>query len=198
MRYTLRENTFVRGFMTNTPWGKSQTAHKIERGLTFHSTSGHGGFLVSKGYAKKHLSEAAQKRGVSYGGYLAYEEDCLASIITFEIPKSADIFGTQAHDYGFASLSHWNADYLLERGIEPDPTHYSKWLLRQEDDRLRAERSPDLIVSAIGIDSDAVEVRTADGSRHLVTKESYQRREGLNLLSKCDVLERHLVQQSQA
>lgn len=175
---------------TNTPWGKSQHSHKIERGLTFHLTASHGGFLVSKGYAEKRLSAAALKKAIVWGNYYSFEEDCLATIVVFEIPAALAAFNVSAitPEYTLKHLSLWYADYLIERGITPEPEAYAKWLIRKEDERLRAERSPNLITWAEGIDHDTVRVGTAAGTVHLVTRESYQRREGLNLLSKCDVI----------
>lgn len=32
----------------HTPWGQSQDSHKIADGITFHSTSSHGGIILSK------------------------------------------------------------------------------------------------------------------------------------------------------
>lgn len=172
---------------TNTPWGKSQSASKVERGITFHTTAGHGGFLVSRGYAEKHLSDAARKRGMQWGGYYAFEEDCLASIVLLEIQKTRVILNSSTTDNDLiARISRWNADYLLERGFEPEAEGYAEWLQWQEDARLRREKSPDLITWAQQIDDSTVLVGTADGKEHRVTRESYARRDGLNLLSKCE------------
>jgi hypothetical protein len=173
---------------TNTPWGKSQNATKVERGLTFHSTSSHGGFLVSKGYAHKHLSPSALKRGEAWGNYYAFEEDCAATIVELELPATRVVFSNPENitdESLIKTLSRWYPDYLIERGVTPEPTAYARWNEQKEDERLRAERSPDLIVCAEGVDDNTVRVTTADRKEHLVTKESYQRREGLNLLSKC-------------
>lgn len=173
---------------TNTPWGKSQNSTQIARGLTFHSTAGHGGFLVSKGYAEKHLTPSALKRAVVWGSYYAFEEDCAAAIVEFELPYTRVLytnFQEVTDEKVFKTLSRWYPDYLIERGFSPEPTAYAQWLVSKEDERLRRERSPDLIVCAEGVDSNTVRVTTADRKEHLVTHESYQRREGLNLLSKC-------------
>jgi len=172
---------------TSTPWGTSQYSQKIERGLAFHSTPGHGGLLVSEGYAHKHLSPSALKRGIKWGKYYGYEEDCDMMIVLFEIAKAREAFsknGLEDREI-FLSLSRWNPDYLLERGVQPDESAYAKWKTSQEDLQLRAARSPDLIIAAWGIDDTKVSVMTADDQKHLVTMESYQARSGLNLLSKC-------------
>lgn len=176
---------------TNTPWGKSQNAKKIARGLTFHTTAGHGGFLVSKGFAEKNLSAAALKKAEKWGNYYAFEEDCLSSIVVLEIPEAKAVFSTPTsitEEYTIKHISRWYPDYLLERGIQPEAEGHALWLIDQEDRRLRAQHSPNLITWAEKVDKDTVRVGTADGAIHLVTYESYQRREGLNLLSKCDVI----------
>jgi hypothetical protein len=173
---------------TQTPWGKSQQSRKIARGLTFHSTSSHGGFLVSAGFAERHLSPAAIARGQRWGNYYAYEEDCLAAIVELEIPATRGLFQNPegiTDESLIRTLSRWYADYLIERGITPEPEGYAYFLQMKEDERLRAERSPDLIVCAESVDANTVRVTTADRKEHLVTSDSYRARSGLNLLSKC-------------
>jgi hypothetical protein len=185
---------------TRTPWGTAQHSKRILRGLTFHITSGHGGYLVAKGFAEKYLSEAALKRGEKWGNYYAYEEDCAAAIVELEIPAARSSVTPEGEvrfvtvEGHLRALSHWSPDYLIERGVKPEPEGYSKWLLRQEDNRLRAERSPDLIVAAEAIDQETVRVTTANGAQHIVTMKSYQRREGLNLLSKCELIDGNVIQ----
>lgn len=66
-----------------------------------------------------------------YGKYYSYEEDCDYGIPLFEIRKAWDNFFSE--DYPeeereqslFESLSRWNPDYLLERGIEPSEKVYA-------------------------------------------------------------------------
>lgn len=82
-------------------------------------------------------------------------------------------------------ISAWAADYLLARGITPDPDKYAYWLQNETDSRMRAAKHPNLIISAIGRGDKVVEVDTADGKTHFVTAESYRKRSGLNLLSNC-------------
>jgi hypothetical protein len=87
-----------------------------------------------------------------------------------------------------SSWSRSPADYLVERGIEPDPAGLKFFNENKQRDRMQADRSPDLIVSASGswaswVPEDAVGVTTADGSRWLVKAEAYNNRANLNLLS---------------
>lgn len=164
-------------------WGSVNTVTNYQRGVRYISTPGHGGFVISKGFAKKNLSIAAQKRAEYYGEYLCYEQDCLACIILLELPNTR-LPSTTEEDL-ISSLSAWNADYLIERGIPLNPKGYANYLERQEDDRLRKEKSPNLIVSAMSVDENVVKVYTADQKAHFVTAESYRVRCGLNLLSNC-------------
>lgn len=71
---------------TATPWGASQTTHKVMNGLTWYSTAGHGGLCVSKGLADKKLSPNARAEGIKYAGSYWYEEDCQWCIPMYENP----------------------------------------------------------------------------------------------------------------
>ena len=174
----------------NTPWGKVQLKETIERGLHSVETSSHGGFMVSLGYAKKNLSLAAQRKGYVFQNYLAYEEDCRANIIFLEIPSSRKVLINPNLDdnHFIKAISDFDADYLLERGYQPEPEAYSRYQARMEDRRLREEKNPDLIVSAMSLDDKVCKVYTADGKSYFITTESYRKRTGLNLLSKCELV----------
>lgn len=168
---------------TSSPWGKVDYVKNYQRGVRFVSTPSHGGFMISKGFAQKNLSIAAQKRAEEYNGYLCFEEDCLACIVLLELPNTRS--EKTLPEQLIESLSYYNADYLIAVGITPEPKAYARYLESQEDSRLRAEKSPNLIVSALGLNDEVVKVYTADGTSHFVTTESYQKRTGLNLLSNC-------------
>jgi hypothetical protein len=171
---------------SNTPWGRAQRVENYARGFCRVFTASHGGYLLGRAFAEKHLTQAAIERGAAWGSYLAYEEDCAASIILHEIAvEFIPGFDVEVLDLVFESLSLWCPDYLLERGIQPEAERYARWLERQEEGQLRAMRSPDLIVSALGLQGGVVRVWTADGAVHHVTAESYRTRLGVNRLSKC-------------
>lgn len=69
----------------NTPWGRSEWVQTYARGVKL-TISGHQyGFLISKGFAEKHLSERARELGENCGGYLAFEKE-LGNIINLELP----------------------------------------------------------------------------------------------------------------
>jgi Domain of unknown function (DUF7007) len=105
----------------NTPWGRSDYEKKFERGLTWVSTPSHGGFLVARGTAERLLSPAAIAHGDPYGEYLAYEEDCDAAIILYELSQTREGFSNVSDAELIESLSYWHIPYLTERGITPNP-----------------------------------------------------------------------------
>jgi hypothetical protein len=171
----------------NTPWGKSDSLQRIQRGLSFVGTPSHGGFMVADGVARKQLSSAALLRGQDFGNYYAFEEDCDAYIVLLEVPASRQ--GTLVDEKKIIEgLSRWHADYLIERGIEPDADGLKFFNENKQADRMRQDKSPDLIVSASGdwaswVEKGCVGVTTADGSRWLIPAEQYNNRANLNLLS---------------
>ena len=180
---------------SNTPWGISQQKTVVCRGLTLHDTPGHGGFLAAKGWAGKNLSPAAIVKGMPFGGYYAYEEDCLANIILLEIPESRKCLANKEITDAelIKSISYYDPDYLLARNIQPEPEAYARYLSYKEDTKRRNEKDPDLIVSALGLDDEVCKVVTADGAKHFVTLESYQERKYRvsNNLSDCVKVENY-------
>lgn len=77
----------------NTPWGKSDSIIKIQRGISWVGTPSHGGLAVAESTAKRFLSEKAlsplpghivcEKRGA----YYFFEEDCAYAIAFYEHPE---------------------------------------------------------------------------------------------------------------
>lgn len=114
-----------------TPWGRSDSETRFARGLTAVTTPSHGGFMVGKAYARKHLSAAAQAAGENFGSYLAYEEDIDAAIILFELPQTRITFTHSTTEELFDSLSYWRPAYLEARGLAPNPERFKA---RQESD----------------------------------------------------------------
>ena len=100
-----------------TPWGNSDSEKRYERGLTWVGTPSHGGFLVGKAYAQKHLTPAAVAEGKPFGQYIAYEEDCDAAIILYELPATREGFSNVTDSDLLLSLSRWHPEYLKARGI---------------------------------------------------------------------------------
>lgn len=181
----------------SSPWGTIQDSRSICRGVAWVSTPGHGGLRIAKGFAEKHLSEAARKRAIVQGGYLYYEEDCDFAIPLFELPHLWDSAlrntpSNERQDMLMNSLSGWNPEYLLERNIEPYEKPYSEWKKRRERDVRHAAKDPDLITAAQRVNDSVTKVWTADGKQHYVSAESYTRNQKqnmwLNLLSQCDIV----------
>ena len=104
-----------------TPWGDSDYEKRIQRGLTWVSTPSHGGFMVSRTVAAKLLTPAAIAAGQSFGDYLAFEEDCDAAIVLFELPQTREGFSNVSDTDLLESLSYWHIPYLTARGITPKP-----------------------------------------------------------------------------
>jgi hypothetical protein len=93
-------------------------------------------------------------------------------------------------EYLRSTISTWNPEYLQARGEQLDQASYQHWLDMRECERLRREKSPDFIISALRMDDERTKVATADGLYHVITADSYADRNGrLNRLSACVVLE---------
>ena len=167
----------------NTPWGKTDSVTKIQKGVSWVSTPGHGGFMITRKAAETFLSPEAISRAEAYGqNYLAFEEDCLASLVLWEHSNDvwAETFFNEKDNvqHLFLSISRWNPDYFREKGITPDPAGEAAWLEDKETDRLRKAKSPELIVSAFGdwadwVPAGQVGVITADDQRHLLPADLY-------------------------
>lgn len=157
--------------------------------------------MVARGFAEKHLSSAARKRGIEYGNYLCFEEDCAWEIVAFELKslhrerfmneKSGVILEKYDQEKNLMTLSYFYADYLLEVGMEPLEPAYTRFKKSKLSKQMRENKHPDLIVSASGSWSHnmgvgVVKVSTADDVEYFVTKESYDKRDhDLTLLSDC-------------
>jgi len=69
-----------------TPWGMSQSKHKLTTGVYSVTTASHGGLLVGKRVARERLSIEAIKEGEPFAQYLAYEEDCAYAAVYADWP----------------------------------------------------------------------------------------------------------------
>jgi len=111
------------------PWGRIHYQTIFEIGVQRVNTGTHGGFMIDKKYAEEFLSEAARSRGMDYGRFLCYEEDCDWTIPAFELEHLHEkIFASFNYKGNLApkefllrSLSAWSRAYLVERNIEPTP-----------------------------------------------------------------------------
>ena len=105
------------------PWGQIDYVEKYELGLCSVGTPSHGGLRVSRGYANKHLSQAAIRTAIEYGGYYWFEEDCDWCIVASETPHLWPAFfacmkNVDPAEYLEQSLRRWNAKYLLDLADE--------------------------------------------------------------------------------
>lgn len=170
----------------NTPWGKSDSKTNYLRGVSFVGTPGHGGFAVTSKAAHQYLTAQARAKAEFRNGYFFFEEDCDAFIVMLEIPQTRDQY---SEDKIVESLSHWHADYLIERGIAPEPQAYEWFKMNRLEDQMRKEKNPELVVAAFGdwhkdCPKGSVLVSTADGKQYLVPSAEYGDRGGkLNVLS---------------
>ena len=102
------------------PWGRIQGVTKIVRGVRFVSTARHGGLMITRGAAEKHLSAAAVRYATSYGGYLCFEEDCLCSIPFYENPEWLEKLvagkSSASKEELEQSIRQWTPGYF--RGLE--------------------------------------------------------------------------------
>lgn len=166
----------------HTPWGASQQVVNLERGVNLVSTAGHGGFMVARAAAEKLLSEQARAHATErYGDYFAFEEDCDYAIVLHEHPEYAEKLGGPIHSNVYEILSRWNPKYLIDKGEQPVQKEYEAWLDDQEERRLRAEKSPELIVAAYGdwaelVPKGQVGIQAANDQRYLVPNEAYPAR----------------------
>jgi hypothetical protein len=173
------------------PWGEIDDLHKYEEGVFNVGTPSHGGVMIHEEIAPYILSKEAIKRAERYGKWLAYEEDCEAAIPLYEMPEHWEKLSDNGSSL-FKSLSAWDADYLLERGIEPEEESHNRYKEMRLSDEMRTGKHPDLIVAAYGDwhtgKKGTVLVVTASGDYYDVTQESYDRRSGINRLSKTEII----------
>lgn len=192
------------------PWGKIQSKETTVRCFSFVTTAGHGGVMVSEGFAKDNFSEAAMKKGIKHGKYFCYEEDSRFAIAYLELInkfpeqwKKVKFKDTNTVDELKSKLIHYissyDADYLLEIGIQPVEPEYTDYLNWKEYNQLKAEKNPDMIVSAVRMNDTTAtresytKVQTADNREFVVTSNSYatcfkSNNQLVKLLSKCTLV----------
>ena len=117
----------------NTPWGRADHLRTITTGVIEVSTPRHGGIAIAKGYAEKHLSEAAREKAIFQNSYYFFEEDCDWAIPMFELKELWEVyfkpsFKKDKEQYLLESLSGWNADYLIKIGVTPLAEQYQYYL----------------------------------------------------------------------
>lgn len=157
--------------MSYSPWGKIQYSHNYGKGIRAVSTSSHGGFMLTEDAAHRFLSISARNLALKYQNYYCFEEDCDALIVMYEIPvtRGDAFFGDIVK-----GLSRWHPDFLIGHGTSPDPEPFREYIKDKIDAKMRKEKNPDLIVAAIGVSDDLVELITADDSKYIANREEYR------------------------
>lgn len=74
---------------TSTIWGTAQSVENICRGVRLVSTARHGGLLVSKSFAKKHIPSSVLKKIPLKNSYYQFEQDCNINLVFFFYPQLA-------------------------------------------------------------------------------------------------------------
>lgn len=76
---------------TSTIWGSAQSVENLCRGVRLVSTASHGGLLVSKGFAEKHIPQAVLEKIPFRNNYYQFEEDCDLSLVFFFYPTLSNL-----------------------------------------------------------------------------------------------------------
>jgi len=176
MTFISKINSKYEIISTATPWGASQTTHKVLNGLTWYGTAGHGGLCVSKGLADTKLSPNARAEGIKYAGSYWYEEDVQWAIPMYENPEwlklmlDRKIFSSlPTMDELKSKIERYFPDYFKVGKAE----NIDFKALKEGDliyiDKL--DSKPYTVKSFNG--NDAIIQRTDDGTKYRFTKKSY-------------------------
>lgn len=173
-----------------TPWGKRGEYTCFAAGFWRVTTvTGAGGYIASESFGTRHLSDAARRHAHRYGRYFCFSfvTDGTWAIVPYELPKfrdvllEGDLIEMDPEEMLLRVLSELSPQYLLDAGIDPRPAEYAKWTRRQAREQAVQSKDADTIVTAKGAwstgDPAVVEVTTADGAAHLVTRRSYEQLE---------------------
>lgn len=118
---------------TSTPWGGSQMATIYAEGIVSHSTSGHGGFHLSRD--RNHSVDASVR---SLGGW--YEEDCEWAIVALTFPDVFSVYERRCAEEIAKNTFPAFWEKLHGRRLEPgesrskdrssfDRTHANDWIV---------------------------------------------------------------------
>ncbi len=80
-----------------TPWGESDGAERVARGITFYSTPSHGGYYLAP-TVNERMPEALRLEG----GW--YEEDCDWARVVLAFPE---YFKIEEQTQAYESLKNW-------------------------------------------------------------------------------------------
>jgi len=113
-----------------TPWGGIDEYGTTEFvfGISQVMTGSHGGIRIPVQFAEENMSDAAINRGVLFGGYLYYEEDCAWAIPVYDLRKYWDVMIRMKFPHSYSSAGELEEsvletlrrdfpDYLAEKGV---------------------------------------------------------------------------------
>ncbi len=69
-----------------TPWGAPVQTLRLEPGITAVLTARHGGLVLARGYAERHLSGPARARAIRFGEYYTFEIGYAWAMPMLELP----------------------------------------------------------------------------------------------------------------
>lgn len=96
-----------------TPWGVAIEVTHLGVEMYRVATASHGGILIHTRLADRYLSPQAKQIGVSWGDYLAYEEDCDISAVLYEHPEFCKWRDREAVKLSAKeSLQKWHPEYF--------------------------------------------------------------------------------------
>lgn len=180
----------------HTPWGTAQEVRQLTTGFVVVRVGNTSGYLLADSFAQQKLTSQARDYATRYGRYYCYDTPILGCIVELELERfwptflagSPKTILDDPYPYLFRRASYYQAGYLIARRLTPDPDCHRLWKIRQEASHRARDGDHDLIVEcepwATGVKNLCV-VTTADGKRHIIKFKSYQRIEGLKLLSHC-------------
>jgi len=141
----------------STPWGKADDVAELYEGIFSVKTASHGGIMIHSSLHPQ-LSEYARsgQACISFGEFLAFEEDCNWAVAAFEL----NLF-PHLQSQVLETLCSWHPEYASESVVKERLTDdmlkiLEKGLSRKSSgslrERLKAERSSALVVSAAKLD----------------------------------------------
>jgi hypothetical protein len=172
------------------PWGEITSTTKMANGIQLVHTDETKGIRIAHNVAVENLSPAARAKGIQKDRYFYYEiggDDCVA---LFELDSVRTAWFGLTQDELLPMLSIWHADYLINKGIEPEEQYFEKYIDIKTARFMKKVNHPDLIVSVEFDDNlpeGKMKLNTADDKSHVVDVESYKRmkQSAVMLLSQC-------------
>jgi hypothetical protein len=154
----------------STPWGLAQTIKQFGDLKVYQVTTwSHGGVMIHFSEIDKFTPNCIS-RAWKVGSYFCYEEDCCACIPLYEwCCHNPTLYTRKILDTLHREISYNWAEYLIERGIEPELVAYQRWLDHNAYDEAIRQKDPNCI-KAFDYDLET-RVQTADGKWHFVPRD---------------------------